>query len=845
MKLFAHIMSLVNLLAGLAWLGVILAVWPWIGVGLWPLALLGLAVLIGQRCQARALAQSQPDLEAPGLPFQPEPGWWEKPIWPRLLLAGNIVFAAAMLMFVYGRYYDRFQNALEAYNPHPMYSWLWAVLAFLALAVLLNILFDLVCVLDQRSRESGHPSTLRRFAWGLAALIVLVVLGWNFRYAQDRHPVQARLAVWPQFETVTLADGQEVELAPPPGYMRLDPEQPELKKFFREKFARSGQQQQWSLAAVYAANERAYEAIIKTLAASAREYYCPDGLAWIEQAETPVLYEIDPYISLNIARGLRPGANMGGAQSYRITSPAFYLRGQTHHFEEYDRVKESHLDAYGEVVVADRILKFRTCDGVKGAADEARVQAFLENSRQWLEALSGWAPPEGPAGLQFGSGFPSGLRRSILGDCEQPKFSRVTALAHDGRRRLLVGRETGEVEIWDVQTNKAERVVPPLQPQAVNHLSFTPDGEGFFSASFRTGLVQFRGSGNGELRQLLPTFQLSRPRHASSHNFGPIVALGDDFPARYGTGSAESHSGQYWLSGSGQKTVSGLFLVPKASGLFLFEARTGTLYPPLPKAAEPGKQKIGRLGEGPRHSMPRSSRAALQTCLSDWIAPEIKDEPGLETGRAARRAVNRAQRQPGKPIAPLKACLSRWMDLRLGGGSGAGRGSSALAVDRENGLVAVATGRGAIDLYQIRLINQVPGLELVQSTESHKIPGLIKALHFGPGGGKLYSVSSSGQIDEWSLPGLDKTAAGISGWHQVQAARFMPGSNLLALAGLVKKEGGGYNRTMGLIDLVSGRRLTRPMISEHTQLEFIPSLGKLIAVHDCAVSDIDIPDDFL
>jgi len=838
-KIFAHIMSLMNLLAGLAWFGVLLAIWPWDVTGFWPLGLLGLVVLAGQRLQARALAQGQPGYQAPDSPFQPDPGWGEGRLWPQLLFVGNIAFAVAVIFIFYNQYYSQLQVAMDGYNPHPWHYWLRGVLAFLALVVLANILFDLVCILDQWPRAAGRPSPLRRFVWGCGLLLLVTILGWNFRYALERGQVQARLAVWPQFETVTLADGQEVELTPPPGYIRVEPDQPDLQEFFQKRLDDPGYRHA-NLLAAFAADERAYEEIIKTLAAGARDYYCPDGLAWIEQAQPPARYTVDPDIPLNIAKG-RSKTMLYGDPRYRLTSPAFYLRGQTHKFMNYEQVRESHLDASGEVAVAGRLLQVRTCDGVKGEVDEARLQSFLDNSRQWLEALSGWPPPEGDsAAWALGSDFLPGLRRNLLDDCEKPKFPQVTALAHDGRDCLLVGRATGEIEIWNVKEDKVERILPPARAQAVNQLSFTPDGDGFFAATDRTGSVQFRDSESGKLRQLIPTFKLNRSRSSSAYNLGPILGLGDDFPARYGTDLAESDSGQYWLSGSGTQSLSGLFVVPRVNGLFLFEARTGTLYPPGPMSAE-----NGRPGQRPDHPGLRSGTGVLKACLSGWIDPRSKAESGFETGRSARPGDNRARPNPGKRIAGLKTCLSHWTDALLGVdyNYGYGLASSALAADRESGLVAVGTERGAIDLYRLRLINQIPSLELVRSAKNHH-RSRVAALHFAPQGGKLYSVDTDGKIAEWSLPRLELISSRASGWHQIREAEFMPGSKFLALAGLVKAEGGGYDRIIGLIDLSTGRRHTRPMVRDSAQMEFIPSHGKLITVQGCTMPAIDIPDEF-
>lgn len=765
MLFFAHIVSFGNFLALLVYVACLMMVYPMSSVG--PLgagliSALSLYVFISQRSYARFIVHHRPELTADQSAFTPLFGRLDIRLVPRLMIAVNLLFiaVAALLPYFYRQDYDRFIIALNGhlslqmygYFPHPLCYWLIGGFAFQLLIILTNILFNLACILDRWPRQTGVASPLRIFVRALGGMLLLPLLLVGYSYVSSLY----RAVTWPQFETATLYDGQDVELAPPPGYIRIEPDHPALQKFISSQVSNVYNRDS-SLVAIFAADKRSYKKIIKNLENGCYDYNCLSGLAWVQQTHSDRRYTMDPAIPLAVALWWPSGSGLVNRQ-YKIISPAFYL-DTTGHVSQYygSDVVHSGLIVNGKVVVSERLLTVKSYYGQKGGMAETQRRRLMDVNRQWLEAVSGWSPPldlgqESELAEGIHPRFLESFTQDLLETWYAGKFPKVTALAYNGRSVLLVGRETGDIEVWDMQRENAVRFIPRAHRQRVTSLSFSPDGNTFFSSSAgRDGVKVWNGQTGGLLHSITD-LRDSDLRHMTPGSLGPAIAVDDD----------------------------ALYLVTDISEILFFDSRTKILYPQTRPEQETIEKYRGLPGD------------------------PGKDPPAVRPNRRLSEAVY------------------------------------SMAVDRERGLVAVGTNSGSIHLYQYNFTDEIPGLELVNSFKPDRDGSKALALNFSTEEGTLYSVDRTGKIDEWSVPGLLKIKSIPLDWSNVTAAEFLPESDLLALAGNASPKGERTTKyRIALINLSSGHSIIRPAITDSAQLEFIPALNQLIAVHGCVVTAID------
>jgi|GEM_PF-3002007 FOG: WD40 repeat len=299
--------------------------------------------------------------------------------------------------------------------------------------------------------------------------------------------------------------------------------------------------------------------------------------------------------------------------------------------------------------------------------------------------------------------------------------SLVDALAYDSRNaRLAVGRESGDLEIWDLKQEYSKQLIKQAYEARADVLTFTMDGTELFSDSSFVGGLNLWDARTGELRSAV-----------GQGLGGPII-----YTAK----------GDYYL------------LVKSSSGLQIYD---------------------------------RGQEA---------LDPRIMSAGGV--------------------------VLS-------------------LAVQAKTGLVAVGSASGTIDLFQFSVTDQSPSLEKIKTIKPYETGNWVIALSFSPDGKSLYAVPSRpGQIDEWSVPDLEKKGSRSTSGSFVSAAAFSPDKRLLALVGNARKGGQGGDYAIELISLKSDRSIIQPVTTNFGQVVFIPPLKQLLAVHGYTVTPIDIPEDF-
>ena len=293
----------------------------------------------------------------------------------------------------------------------------------------------------------------------------------------------------------------------------------------------------------------------------------------------------------------------------------------------------------------------------------------------------------------------------------------ATGLAFDDRCGcLLVGSESGDIEIWDMSTGNLRQVISQAHPNRVSALQFTTDGKSFFSSSTLMDAIKLWDTDTGELLYSVKGF------------LGPAISVQGDH----------------------------IYLLAKTSEVYFFNSQQLHLYP-------------------------------------------------------------QAYRVSGVV--------------------------QSLAVDKERGLLGIGTASGSIDLFNI-LNKPEPGLEKTKAIKPYKTGDWVKAVHFSPDAQSLYSVSASGQIDQWSVPALDKQKSISASGNFASSAKFLPGRELLAIVGNSDKNGVKHNNAIELISLASGKSVVGPATTNFGQIEFIPVANLLIAFYGSTISIVSLSNDF-
>lgn len=167
--------------------------------------------------------------------------------------------------------------------------------------------------------------------------------------------------------------------------------------------------------------------------------------------------------------------------------------------------------------------------------------------------------------------------------------SLVDSLAYDPQnKRLAVGRESGDIEIWDLKTENPKRIIKGAHGRRTSELYFTVDGKGLFSSSSLRDAVKLWDVRTGKLSA---TVGQGFP--------GPTISLKGGYYLTAEGGAIHIYDGRqealdpraYSLGGPAQSLAvagqSGLVAVGTASGsVDLFQFSVADQGPSLEKIRE-------------------------------------------------------------------------------------------------------------------------------------------------------------------------------------------------------------------------------------------------------------------
>ena len=170
------------------------------------------------------------------------------------------------------------------------------------------------------------------------------------------------------------------------------------------------------------------------------------------------------------------------------------------------------------------------------------------------------------------------------------------------------------------------------------------------------------------------------------------------------------------------------------------------------------------------------------------------------------------------------------------------------AVDPLAGLAAIGATEAPfrpeaadrLRLYRLTAGQGPPKLSPVKEIEfKNQARGYLLAAAFAADGRSLYTVSTSGRVDQWSVPALENLKTRTLELTGVYDAEFWPAQGLLAVAGFT-----GLNRVDGdhlvkVLSLSSGQAVTAPVTGGQARIVFIPALDKVLAIHGRRASLID------
>ena len=295
----------------------------------------------------------------------------------------------------------------------------------------------------------------------------------------------------------------------------------------------------------------------------------------------------------------------------------------------------------------------------------------------------------------------------------------VSSVRYDDiNKKLFIGRETGQIDVWDMTKENAKLSVKgtQLRPQSIY---LTKNNE-FFSSSSIDRSVKLWSATSGDLICALPGFH------------GPVV---------------ETYS-KGWFAKS-------LFVVAKTSDLYIFYRQDCQLDSQKTKT-DGGVQSLGTSGK----------------------------------------------------------------------------------------LIAVGNSTGVIELFEIQERDKKYFLERVAKAEmsSHMSPkDWVMGVHFSSDGRFLYAVSREGSVEEYEVPSLQSKRVISSALNAVFSTQFLPEENILALSGNLNKGGFGSG-SVQILSLISGASILESSTVTTPQIDFVPSLKKLLLVENRSTKLLDFPD---
>lgn len=280
----------------------------------------------------------------------------------------------------------------------------------------------------------------------------------------------------------------------------------------------------------------------------------------------------------------------------------------------------------------------------------------------------------------------------------------VTSLAYDNQRGyLVIGRESGDIEIWDTTAENLKRIIPNAQENRVSQLQFTTDGQYFFSSSYFLDAVKFWDLHTDTLLYSIPQFR------------GPVI----------------------------RTPIEDIYLVADTSAVYFFDAKNKSLI------------------------------------LRRFVASGVVDS---------------------------------------------------FAIDEKTNLIAAGTSSGAIDLFEMLMIDGIPSLKKIGSIKPYATGEWVIALEFSSDSKSLYSVSRSGQINEWSIPNLEKIRTLDTRAQFISSAKFLHEGKYLALVGSSNESGVPGNDFVEIITLSSNTFVIKKMTTNFAKIEYIPQLNQLMAI---------------
>jgi WD40 repeat protein len=295
-----------------------------------------------------------------------------------------------------------------------------------------------------------------------------------------------------------------------------------------------------------------------------------------------------------------------------------------------------------------------------------------------------------------------------------PSTDSIASMAYDPRNDfLLVGRESGAVDIWDGRQANARREIKAHKMRA-SQLSFSSDGRTFFSNSYFEDVTHVWDAASGSL---VHTIELSR---------GPVVETSDP----------------------------NLFIVAGSSGLRIFNL-------------------------------------ANKEVLPDTY------------------------RQVGDVV-------------------------TALAYDVPTDQLAIGTASGGVEIWRL-LKAAAPALEQVTVTRPYAMGNWVKAVQFFDEGRSVYSLPQRGNLDEWSVPRLERLRSREISLGFVGSSVFIPETGRLAMAGFRKGDNDGSSNYLQTFNLKDGAEsLVDLKEGGSGVMVYVPSLSAILAGNRKAISVIDI-----
>jgi len=157
-----------------------------------------------------------------------------------------------------------------------------------------------------------------------------------------------------------------------------------------------------------------------------------------------------------------------------------------------------------------------------------------------------------------------------------------------------------------------------------------------------------------------------------------------------------------------------------------------------------------------------------------------------------------------------------------------------MTVDAASRLVALGTASGSIEVWRIPVGAGTPVLLKVASAKPYATGDWVVGLQFSPGGEKLYSVTRSGLLDEWSMPSLEKSRAISTALKYIHSVAFLKEKELLAIGGTEDRAGikGG---ALELISLSTGASVKYPSNTNLPVVAFLSPLAVLLSSQSSSI----------